>query len=153
MIIYLAADHRGFYLKEKIREFLGQSGYTVVDKGNSVFEETDDYPDFSAAASREISADPDGRRGIFVCGSGVGVDVVANKFPRVRSVLAISPDQVYAGRHDDDVIVLSLAADFVDFETAKKMIGVFLQIPFSEEEADKRRRKKIEEIEANFSGR
>lgn len=150
MIIYLAADHRGFYLKEKIRDFLKQSGYEVVDKGNSTYDEADDYPDFSAAAAREISSDPDGRRGILVCGSGAGVDIVANKFPRLRSVLGISPDQVYAGRHDDDVNVLSLAADFVDFEGAKKMIGVFLQTPFSEEESDKRRRGKIGKIEEDL---
>jgi ribose 5-phosphate isomerase B len=147
MIIYLGADHRGFYLKEKIKDFLKQSGYEVADKGNSVYDESDDYPDFAASASREVAADPGVRRGILFCGSGVGVDIVANKFNGIRSVLGINPDQVYASRHDDDANILSLPADFIDFEGAKKMVGVFLQTPFSEDESDKRRRDKIRDIE------
>ena len=62
----------------------------------------------------------DADRGVVICGSGVGVDVVANKFRGVRVALVASPDQAFVSRNDDDTNVLALAADFLDEETAKK---------------------------------
>src|SRR3989304_7052651 len=110
MLIFIGSDHRGFRLKEILKQFLAREGYEVVDKGNAVYDEKDDYPDFAKEVAGGVNADPGLRRGILICGSGVGVDVVANRFPRVRSGLAISSDQVFAARHDDDINVLSLAA-------------------------------------------
>src|SRR3989338_2425374 len=101
MVIYFGADHRGFNLKTALREYVKNQGYETVDAGNSVYDEKDDYPVFAAAVAEKISMDPERNRGIVVCGSGVGVDVVANKFDGVRSALAISPDEVYDARHDN----------------------------------------------------
>lgn len=149
MTIFIGADHRGFELKEKLKQFLSNKGYTVLDKGNDHYDETDDYPDFAGLVAQEVAEDPDNRRGILICGSGVGIDVVANKFSRVRSALAGNSDQAFSSRNDADTNVLCLAADFLEEEEAKKILSVWLQTPFSKEERHKRRLRKIAEIEEN----
>lgn len=147
MIIYIGADHRGFNLKEKLKPFLTNKGYTVADRGNNFYDEADDYPDFAGLVAQEVAQDPDNRRGILICGSGIGVDIVANKFPRIRSALANNPDQALSSRNDVDANILCLPADFLDEEQAKKILSVWLQTPFSGEERHKRRIQKISEIE------
>ncbi len=149
MTIFIGADHRGLELKEKLKQFLSNKGYTVFDKGNDHYDETDDYPDFAGLVAQEVAEDPDNRRGILICGSGVGIDVVANKFSRVRSALASNSDQAFSSRNDVDANVLCMAADFLDEEEAKKILSVWLQTSFSKEERHKRRLRKIGEIEAS----
>jgi ribose 5-phosphate isomerase B len=149
MLIYIGADHRGFQLKETLKNFLKNQGYEVVDVGNAQYDENDDYPDFAKLVGRAVSQDFWNRKGILICGSGVGVDVVANKFKDVRSALINNPDQAYLSRHDDDANVLSLAAEFTDEETAKQILKTWLATPFSNEEHHRRRLEKINEIE-NF---
>lgn len=150
MIIYIGADHRGYALKEELKAFLSGQAYTVEDKGNTAFDPLDDYPDFAAAVAREVSASPEGSRGILICHSGAGVDFVANKFPNVRSVLGFSADQVFDARHDDDVNILSLASDFIESTEAKKIVKVFLSTPFAREERFLRRLEKVARIEAEI---
>lgn len=145
MIIYIAADHRGFQLKEAMREYVKGFGYEVHDMGNSSYDENDDYPTFAAAVAEKVSADPTNSKGILICGSGVGVDIVANKFGRVRSALSFSTDQASASRADDDTNVLAIPADFVDLDTAKKIVSIWLQTPIS---TDARYKRRIEEIRA-----
>src|SRR3989344_6987115 len=147
MIIYIGADHRGFKLKETLKQFLQESGYTVSDLGNAQYVEGDDYPDFAKAVAQKVSADALNSRGVVICGSGVGVDVVANKFPNIRSALGFSPDQVMEARDDDDVNVLALPADFLEEDAAKKIVSVWLQTPFGGDEKDKRRIEKIRQID------
>ena len=147
MIIYIGADHRGFQLKEILKKQLSESGYEFVDVGNDHYDENDDYPDFAASVGQAINQDPLNRRGILVCGSGAGVDIVANKFKSVRSVLAINSDQALASRNDDDTNVLSLAADFLTEDEAKKILATWLQAPFSSNENHQRRLEKIKQTE------
>ena len=150
MLIYIGADHRGFQLKENFKKLLINQGYEVIDAGNKVYDENDDYPDFAAQVGKEISLDPISRRGILICGSGVGVDVVANKFRGVRSALITNPDQAYLSRSHNDVNVLSLASDFLDEEQAKKILSTWLQADFSNEPRHQRRLDKIRNIENNL---
>ena len=147
MIIYIGADHRGFKLKETLKQFLHDSGYTVNDMGNTQYDENDDYPDFAKLVAQKVSADPQNSRGIVICGSGVGVDIVANKFPNIRSALGFHPDQVMEARSDDDTNVVALAADFLEPEQAKKILSVWLQTPYDEDARDKRRIEKIKQID------
>ena len=151
MKIYLGADHAGFELKEQIKLYLQEKGHEVEDCGAFIFDQTDDYPDFTGLVAQEVIKDPDNRRGILICGSGVGIDIAANKFPRIRSALANNSDQAFLSRNDTDANVLCLASDFLDEEMAKKILSVWLQTPFSQEERHKRRIRKIGEIEANNS--
>ncbi len=149
MIIYLGADHRGFALKEEIEKFLRGEGYEVGDLGDEVYNAEDDFPYFSAPVAKKVSEDPINSRGIVVCGSGVGVMIVANKFKGVRAATGMSPDHVHAARHDEDINVLALAADFTDQETAKKMVTVFLTTPFGGDERYRRRLDEINSLEHN----
>lgn len=143
MVIYIAADHKGFQLKEEIRVYLKEGGYEVEDL-HPAFDENDDYPDVARSVAEKVQSNLDQSRGILVCGSGAGVDIVANKFPLVRSVLGSNPDQVFDARHDDSVNVLSLAASFTSPEEAKKMVKVFLETRF--EEGEERFRRRLEKI-------
>lgn len=148
MTIYIGADHRGFNLKERLTQMLRDEAYDVVDVGAASLMPDDDYPDYAGAVAKKVSDAPLDARGIVLCGSGFGVDIVANKFPGVRAALAMSPDHAYQGRHDDDVNVLALAADFVDETMAMKTVKVFLTTPFGKEEKYARRVAKIGDIEA-----
>lgn len=147
MLIYLAADHRGFRLKESLKQYLKSSGYEVIDVGNTELVEGDDYPDFAALAARKVSMDPENSRAVLACGSGVGMDIVANKFPHVRSVLALNPDQVMSSRSDDNTNALCFAADHIEEDEARRILGAWLPTQFSGEERHKRRLRKIEDIE------
>jgi ribose 5-phosphate isomerase B len=151
MNIYLGADHRGFQLKEQIKDYLKQSAYQIFDLGNDHYDPNDDYPDFASLVAQKVSSDPQNSVGILLCGSGVGIDVVANKFKRVRSALAFNPDQAFISRNDDNTNILSLAAGFIDFEEAKRIINIWLRTPFSGGERHKRRLKKIELLDQGIA--
>lgn len=147
MIIYIGADHRGFKLKEFLKRNLEESGYEVVDLGNNQYDENDDYVDFAAAVAFKVSLDYENSRGILICGSGVGMDIVANKFINVRSVLAFLPDQAFDSRNDDDTNILCLPADFISNDQALKIVYTWLQTPFSDEDRFIRRLEKILKLE------
>lgn len=147
MVIYIGSDHGGFAIKEKLEAELKNAGYEVADMGDAQPVSDDDYPDFAHAVAVQVGLDPAARRGIVICRSGFGVDIVANKTKGVRAALAMSPDHIYQGRHDDDVNVLALAADFIAPEDASRMVKVFLTTPFAEEPRYARRIGKIREIE------
>jgi len=149
-MIYIGADHHGFQLKEEIKKYLAERGEKFKDLGNLKFEPDDDYPDFAVKVAGEVAKSPEKNRGILLCGSGVGVDVAANKFKGVRSALALSAWMAQAARKDDDVNVLSLSADLTDAATAKRIVKVFLETSFSGEERHKRRIEKIRKIESRY---
>lgn len=149
MTIYIGADHRGFNLKERLKAILKNDGYDMVDAGAAQLAPADDYPDYASAVAEKVSAAPAEARGIVICGSGFGVDIVANKFNGVRAGLALTPDHAYQGRHDDDINVLALAADFVDETAAQNIMKIFLTTPFAKEGKYARRLAKIAKIEAD----
>ncbi len=149
MLIYIGADHRGFALKEKLKLFLSARGYSVADVGAKAYEDEDDYPQYAAAVAQRVSEEFETARGIVICGSGVGVDVVANKFRRIRSALCASPDQAFDARNDDDVNVLALGANYLDDATAQKIVTTWLQTPFSDEV---RHRDRVDQI-SNLEGK
>lgn len=147
MVVYFGADHGGFELKERLKAFVKDLGYEFVDMGNAALDKDDDYPTFAAAVAEKVAAEQGNAKGILICRSGAGMDIVANKFDGVRSVLGINPDQVYDARHDDDVNVLSLSSDSIQPEDAEKMARIFMQTPFGAEERYKRRLEEVKEIE------
>lgn len=147
MVIYIGADHRGFELKEKVKTFLKSRGYQIVDLGNNHFDEGDDYPVFGAKVAGKVSAEFETARGILICGTGVGMSVVANKFPRIRAVLAYVPDQAFDSRKEDNSNILALGADYLDEESANRIVLAWLETPFAEEERYNRRLSEIDQIE------
>lgn len=146
MIVYIGADHRGFDLKEQLKVWMKDEGFNVEDLGAENKDPEDDYPEYAGKVAERASEDPDSR-GVVICGSGVGVDIVANKFDTIRSGLGISAEQVKAAREDDDINILSIASDFTDFEKAKELIRIFLETEYKSEERFERRIGQITEIE------
>ena len=141
-MIYLAADHRGFDLKEKVKDWLKKENYSVEDLGNFVYDSNDDYPDFTKKVAEKISRQKG--RGIIFCGSGIGVDIVANRHSGVRCGLGFSSEQIKHGRENDDINCLALPADFFKFNQAKNFIKVFLETKFDGKEEHRRRIGKID---------
>jgi len=146
-MLYLATDHRGFQLKEAIKKSLIERGIEIEDRGALVYDAGDDYVDFAAAAAAKIAENPSVHKGIFLCGSGHGVDMVANKFRGVRAALCWNAQVAKQSRRDDDANVLVLAADAGDEVLAQEIVSVWLGTSFSGEDRHIRRLKKIEEIE------
>lgn len=144
-MIYLAADHRGFQLKEKIKQWLVEWGYDHEDLGAFELDPADDYPLYAKKVAESMDELDD--RGILICGSGVGVDEVANKFDGIRSGLAISKEQIKSARNDDNINVLALAADFISEDEAREIVKTFLDTEFADEERFNRRLKEIGDIE------
>jgi ribose 5-phosphate isomerase B len=148
MRIYLGADHRGFELKEKVKKYLTDRGYEYTDLGATALDLKDDYTLYAGQVGSVVAKDATSR-GILLCGSGIGVDVVANKFDGVRAGMGKSAEQVKAGRNDDNMNVLVLASDFTTSSEAYGMIKVFLETGFEGAERFKKRLSDIEEIEKN----
>lgn len=147
MEIYLGADHRGLELKNALRDWLKSQGHEVVDVGASARDEEDDYPDFGFEVATAVAEDPEKRRGIGICGSGVGMAVVADKMQGVRAGLLHDPAMAKVARNDDDINFLALGADFISLEDAKKVVEAWLATPFSGEARHVRRLKKIEKYD------
>ena len=165
MKVYLATDHAGFELKEKVKAFLVEKGYKVTDCGATEFNRDDDYPDFIAKAAVEVSKDPENSRGIIFGGSGQAEAMVANKFKGVRCALfysAIAPvgaadvtgrtstdpyEMIRLTREHNNANILSLGARFVTEDEAKKAVELWLSQPFTSEPRHVRRLEEIAEIE------
>lgn len=143
-MIYIGADHRGFQLKEEIKQFLTETKRPFEDIGNLNYCPDDDYTDFAKRAAEKVSEKPNENKGILICGSGVGMDITANKFHGIRSALADDIETAKQSREHDNTNVLSIPANEVNFELAKKIIAIWLKTPFSGEEKYKRRINKIE---------
>jgi ribose 5-phosphate isomerase B len=148
MKIFIGADHRGYELKEKIVQWLFDMEYACQDRGAHALDPNDDYPKYAEEVASLVAGNQ-GSCGVLLCGSGVGVDVVANKFDGIRASIGKDVAQVEAGRNDDDMNVLVIAADFTDERDAKAMLIAFLETKFSGKERYERRLQEIEKIEAN----
>ena len=148
MKIFIGADHGGFELKEKIAKWLFEMEYTYQDLGALGYDPKDDYPKYAGEVA-SLVAKNEGARGVLLCASGVGVDVVANKFDGIRASIGKGVLQVKAGRNDDDMNVLVIAADFTSEKEAKAMLIAFLETKFAGKARFERRLQQIKEIEAN----
>ena len=147
-MIFIGADHRGYELKEKIAKWLFEMKREFQDLGAESLNMHDDYTKYAEDVA-SLVAKTEGSRGILLCGSGVGVEVVANKFDGIRAGIGESVLQVEAGRNDDDMNVLVIATDFTSEKDAKAMLIAFLETKFSGKARYERRLEEIKEIEAN----
>jgi len=146
-MIYLASDHRGFLLKEEIKRFLLGVGADIKDMGPDQFVPTDDYADYAEAVCNKIVKNPAMDKGILICGSGHGMDMVANKYKGIRAALVFNEKVAIQSREHEDANILVLASDWIKAHEAKVIIKAWLETKFSGEERNVRRIKKIGEIE------
>lgn len=139
MKLYLATDHAGFELKEKVKSWLLEKGeYEVADCGAESHVDGDDYPKYIANAARSVQEDSMHAPSIAIVfgGSGTGEAIVANRFHHVRASIYAGGnlELVKLSREHNDANVLSVGARFVSFEEAKGAIELFLSTHFSHEE-------------------
>jgi ribose 5-phosphate isomerase B len=126
--ISVGSDHAGFELKEHVAERLRAGGHDVIDVGTDS-EESTHYPLFAEPAARLV-ADGEVQRSVLVCGSGVGVNIVANKVAGVRSVNAHDADEAAMARKHNDVNVLTLSGRRLAPEQADAIVETFLATDF-----------------------
>lgn len=127
MKIIVCSDHAGFELKQKIVAHL--SNLDVLDKGAFDIDQMDSYVDYAHLANAEVVKDSQ-NMGIYVCGSGVGMSIVANKQKGIRAVNAYSQELAQKAREHNNANVLCLGARFVDHALALKIVDTFLQTDF-----------------------
>jgi ribose 5-phosphate isomerase B len=147
--IIIAADHGGYTLKEAIKPHLTEMGLIVTDIGTDSGEAVD-YPDFGQKAAAVVSTGlfP---RGILICGSGVGMSIVANRFPGVRAALCLDEESARLSRMHNDANILVLAGRKTDPETALRIVRTWLTTPF-EGGRHQRRLDKIDAVEVKSNG-
>lgn len=151
MKIYIASDHAGFDLKQKLVTHLQMNGHDVHDLGPEAIDPNDDYPQFAARVTTAMRGDAQGMdseqvRGILVCGGGQGMAIVANRVPGVRAAVVWSKDEAKATRADNDSNVLSLASRFTSDDQALTIADIWLSEPFSSAPRHRRRIEEIEEV-------
>jgi ribose 5-phosphate isomerase B len=126
--IAIGSDHAGWELKEAVAPSLEAAGHELIDVGTDSPESVD-YPDPAAAAARLVGAG-DAERAVLVCGSGVGVAIVANKVEGVRAVNAHDPEEAEMSRRHNDANVLTLAGRRLDADAASPILASFLATEF-----------------------
>lgn len=146
-MLYLGADHGGFELKEQLKGFLKEQGIEFEDLGDDKLEPKDDYPIYASAVAEKVHDKPQENKGILLCRTGVGMNLVADKFDNVKAVLGFDDNQVSRARGDEGVNVLTIASDFTSFDEIKGRVKAFLETEFSGEERHQRRLQEMEDIE------
>jgi ribose 5-phosphate isomerase B len=126
--IAIGCDHAGFKHKEEVKHFLLEKGFEVKDFGTYSIDSVD-YPDYGHQVAEEVK---NGRadRGVLICGSGNGINIVANKHAGVRSALCWNEEVAKLARQHNDANIIALPARFIDENKAKLMVKVFLEEKF-----------------------
>ncbi len=147
MKTYIAADHGGYELKQELVKYLQEKGYVIEDMGNKEHDPQDDYPDFVFPLAEKVAKEMEAT-GIILGRSGNGEAIAANKVKGIRAAVCINVKMAKKAREDNGANILSLGADYVDIDTAKKITDVFLETFSSKEEKHKRRVNKITSYES-----
>jgi ribose 5-phosphate isomerase B len=145
MKIAVGTDHAGFETKEALVKHLQGQGYQVEDLG-AYNNEPSDYPLFAEKVAKSV-ASRQADRGILICGNGIGMSIVANKFNGVRAALVFTEKMARETREHNDSNVLSLAGRDLPINTNLKLADIWLETPFSHVERHERRVGEIKDIE------
>jgi len=128
MTISIGADHAGFSVKEKIRDYLESSGHTVLDKG-TYSDESVDYPKFGHDVGNSIISG-ESSKGIVVCGSGIGISIAANKITGIRAALCTTPEHAKMSRLHNDANILAIGGRMTDYPIIIEIVDVWLNTEF-----------------------
>jgi len=142
--IVIGGDHRGYELKENIKKTFSEN-YNIIDVGTDSTAPVD-YPDIASAVCKRILAG-DAKKGIIICGSGVGACVAANKFKGIRAGICHDVFSAHQGVEDDDMNVLCLGSGVVGSSLACEIVNSFLEANLKPDERYKRRLDKVKKIE------
>lgn len=137
--IPIGADHAGFALKERLVAELKALGYEPIDLGTHSSASTD-YPDYAHSVAREVEGGT-AKRGVLLCGTGLGMGYTANRHPGVRAAVAWSPEVAKLARAHNDANVLVLPARFVSEREGIDILKAWLETPFEGGRHERRVRK------------
>lgn len=143
--VFIGADHWGFELKNQLIEHLHEQNIRVEDMGNMIQDPEDDYTTYAKAVAQAVLQNPAEFKGIVICGSGIGVSMMANRFKGIRAGLCQSPEAAKHGRANDDINVLALASSYITTEDAEQIVDAFLTTSFIEKEKYIRRSRELDE--------
>lgn len=143
MKIAIASDHAGYFLKEKIKDFLIREGHEIIDVGTNSSVSVD-YPIYGAKALKKL-LNGEAERAILICGTGIGMSIIANRIPGIRAALCLDPFVAKMARLHNDANVLVMGGRIIADGLAQEIVKVFLNTPFEGGRHEKRI-KLIEEI-------
>lgn len=129
MKIYLASDHAAFELKEEVKKYLARNNYDVEDVGTHSTAAAN-WAEYGAAAARRVSEDPLNSKGILICGTGIGMSMVANKFKNVRAALCHNKFTAEMSRKHNDANILNMGARVLSPEAALEIVAIWLSTEF-----------------------
>ena len=138
----LGCDHGGFELMQEVKAHLEKRGLEYKDFG-CYSTASIDYPEFGRAAAKAV-ASGECDKGILICGTGIGISIVANKVPGIRCALCTDCFMAQATREHNDANMLAFGARVLGAGTALKIVDTFLDTPFSNDERHMRRIAQIE---------
>lgn len=147
MKIAIGSDHGGFEMKESLKAALAEKGVTVEDLGCHS-KDPADYPDFAKAVALKVSQGVVDE-GVLICTTGIGMSIVANKFPRIRAALCVTPRMARLARNHNNANVLVLGAELVDMDNARAILDEWMQSSFSKVDRHARRVGKIQSYSCN----
>ncbi|SMP48148.1 ribose 5-phosphate isomerase B [Neorhodopirellula lusitana] len=128
MKVGIASDHRGIHIKARLCQCLTNEGFQVVDEGTDTADAVD-YPDYAKKVARKIAAG-ELDRGILICGTGIGMSIVANKFPGVRAAPCYDEVMVEMSRRHNDINVLCLPGDLIGERSIDELVLMWLRTEF-----------------------
>jgi len=143
----VASDHGGLEHKAAVKEYLAARGIEVSDLG-TVSADSVDYPDFGEKVARAVSRG-EAEKGILICGTGIGMSIVANKFPGVRAALVTDAFTARMSKEHNNANVIVMGGRVLTVEEACRMVGVWLDAAF-EGGRHQRRLEKIAQIEEDI---
>jgi ribose 5-phosphate isomerase B len=127
-MIAIGSDHGGFELKEAIKNLLVERKIAVEDLGTDNGDSVD-YPDFGEKVARKVSSGA-AEKGVLVCGTGIGMSIVANKFPGVRAALATDAFMAQMAKQHNNANILVLGGRVIDENEAREMVATWLDSQF-----------------------
>lgn len=127
-IVAIGADHGGFQLKETLKTFLSENGYSVLDCGTNSTDSVD-YPDFARAVAEQVKSGS-AWRGIMIDGAGIGSCMAANKVPGIRAAMCYDYATAYNSREHNNANLLTLGAGLIGSSLAKQILITFLETEF-----------------------
>lgn len=148
--IAIGCDHAGFELKNEIVNFLKKQGYDIKDFGVNCSSISVDYSDYGLAVAVAVK-NGECRKGIVVCGTGIGISVSANKVPGIRAALCTNTYMAKMSREHNNANILALGGRVIGLGLALDIVETWLKTDFSGDR-HKTRVDKIMEIESKFSG-
>ncbi len=144
MKIGIASDHRGYELKEYLKEELKKDNYEVIDYGTFSTESVD-YPDYAFELSTNV-VEKNVDFGVAICGSGIGISIACNKVKGIRCAKVSNRDEARYTREDNDANIIAFG-EKIDKEEALECVKTFIKTPFSNLEKHVRRINKIKKYE------